>query len=310
MKSSFRTLGLGLAALTLPVVAVAQFSANFETNQAASFNVVIASSTNDANADFLYDSSTHVQGAGAAVTIGPAPNTVGTSTRVLRLNANLADATDTDAVNVYPNATGLGTNWVMQWDCWQNYNGDALGGSGSTNMLLFGAANANTVGAKALTTPSIAGDGFYFTMSGEGGATADYRFYSGTGTIVANNAGVSWFGGAGGANLNNLDPVWGDATTGFFLSPPFQTAGAMGKQWIVIRLAVNGTAATVSIRRPGDVGFTNVGTATVPATATVPFIGFSDINTGLASPVSDQFVLVDNLTVAPASASVGEWGLY
>lgn len=282
------------------------FTANFESDQSANFTVKIQSSTNDANANFNYDSSTHVQANGPAITIGAAPNTVGGTTKVLRLNANLADATDTDAVDVYPTVTGLGANWAMTWDCWQNYNGPAAGGTGSTMMLLFGATSAVTIGPVALTTPSIAGDGFYMTMSGEGGALADYRFYSGTGTIAANNAGATWLGGA---FYNNLDLVWSDPTTGFFPSPAFETAGAMGKAWMTMKLAVNGTAATFSIKRLTDSAFTTVATATVPATATKPFIGFSDINAGLPGFVTDQFVLVDNLTVDNTSA-VNDWSLY
>ncbi len=310
MKSLSRTIGLGIAAFALPVVSSAQFTANFETDQSANFVVTIGSSTNDANANFNYDSSTHVQAGGAAVTIPSAPNTVGGTQKVLRLNANLVDATDTDAVDVYPNATITGGNWAMTWDCWQNYTGDAGGGTGSTNMLLFGATNGTAIAARALTAPSIAGDGFYFTMCGEGGASVDYRFYSGTGTIAANNAGVSWFGGALGANVNNLDLVWSDPTTGFFSSPPFETAGAPGKKWLTIKLSVNGTVATVLVKRPADANFVAIGTATIPATANKPFIGFSDINTGLSAAPADQFVLVDNLKVDNAPASVQEWGLY
>ena len=122
------------------------FTADFQTNQAANFTVTIASSDNDANADFLYDSSTFAQASGTVVySIGSAPNAGGTQ-NVLRLNTNVGTASvDVDAVNVYPNVTGLGSHWSMTWDCWNNYNGDVDGGSGSTNMLLFGATSAKTV---------------------------------------------------------------------------------------------------------------------------------------------------------------------
>lgn len=294
----------------------APFTADFETDQSANFTVKIASADNDANANFTYDSSTHVQALGAAVVIPPAPTGASTN-NVLRLNANLGPSTtDTDAVNVYPNTTGIGANWAMNFDSWQNYNGDAGGGSGSTNFLIFGATSSNTIGCVASTGPTITGDGFYFTMTGEGGASQDYRFYSGTGSIVRNDAAVSWLGGAAGTNLNNLDPVWSDTSTGFFRSPtdtvpgPFQTSGAPGKQWVTIRLEVVSNVATVYAKRPGDASFINIGTAPVPATATNMFVGFSDLNTGIASPVSDQFVLVDNLVVGDVVSSVETWSLY
>jgi hypothetical protein len=302
-------IGVGAVATAVP------FTANFETDQSANFTVTVASTTNDASANFVYDSSTHVQASGPAIFIGTAPNTgISSTTKVVRLDANVADGTDTaDAVSIYPNVTGLGANWRMTWDCWQNYNGGVLGGSGSTNMLFFGATSAKTVQGRTSTAPAIAGDGFWFTMSGEGGASVDYRFYDSSvapGTIAANNNGALWLGGAAGTNMNNLDPAWSDSSTGFFKSPTFENAGAMGKAWIVINLNVSGTNATLSIKRPGDAGFQPVATATVSATATNPFIGFSDINAGQASPVSDQFVLVDNLTIDNTAAGVNEWSLY
>lgn len=287
----------------------APFTADFETNQSANFTVVIASSDNDANANFTYNSSTHVQADGDPVVIPAAPSGVSTN-NVLRLNTNLVSTTDVDAVVVYPNTTGIGANWAMNFDCWHNHNGNANGGTGSTNFLLFGATSANTIGVKAESAPSYAGDGFYFTTTVDGGALQDYRFYSGTGTIQRNDTAVSWLGGAAGTNLNNLDDVWDDPTTGFFPSPPFQTAGVPDKQWITIRLEVVSNVATVFMKRPGDASFINVGTAPVPATATNMFIAFSDLNTGLASPVSDQFVLVDNLVIGDVVSSVETWSLY
>jgi hypothetical protein len=60
----------------------------------------------------------------------------------------------------------------------------------------------------------------------------------------------------------------------------------------------------------GDSGFTTIGTAAVPGTATKPFVGFSDINASAASPVSDQFVLVDNMVVDVAPTAAQDWSLY
>lgn len=296
LLSIFAMVTLTSSAMAVP------FTADFETNQQSQFTVT--STTNDVSTSFTYDSSTHVQEGGDPVTIGPAPGS--SSTNVLRLNANLASSTGVDAVSVYPTVAGLGSHWSMIWNCWQNYNGPALGGSGSTEMLIFGATNATSVAPVTETAPSIPGDGFYFTMSGEGGAAQDYRFYSGAGTIARNDAGATWHGGA---FYNHLDQVWLD----FFTTPPFETNGAMGKVWITIRLTVNGTQAMVAVKRPADADFVDVATATVPATATMPFIGYSDINTGFSSTpaqVASQFVLVDNLNIDNVASGVKDWSVY
>jgi hypothetical protein len=231
------------------------------------------------------------------------------------LNANFTPSdpnADVDGVGVYPNlVTPIGSMWSMQFDTWLNYNGPATGGSGSTQMMFFGATNSNTMALNTNTAVSIAGTGFYFTMTGDGGASQDYRFYSGTGTIARNDAGATWLGGA---FYNNLDAVWIDATTGFFRDTlGYETSGAPGKAWITVKIVVNGTTCEVFVKRAGDAGFTSVATATVPAGTTSPVIGFSDLNTGQPSTIAwaaDNFTLFDNLVIDNVAADVPDWHIY
>lgn len=309
MKQAFYPIAAAFVIGSTFSATAAPFTADFNTNQAGSFTVVIASSDSDANANFQYDTSTYTPDASTT------NQNVGTA-QVLRLNANVAShLVDTDAVNVYPNVTGIGTDWDMTYDVYNSYNGPAGGGSGSTTMHFFGATDSNAIPFKTITSPSIAGTGFYFTMTGEGGAAADYRFYSGSGTIAANNAGVTWHGGAAGTNLNNIDAPW----TSFFPSATstpagtYESAGAPGKQWLKVRLTKIGTNATVAFKRATDADFVVVGSATVPGTANQPVLGYSDINTGAPNPISlaaDNFVLVDNLAIDSVASSVRDWSLY
>lgn len=290
-------------------------TANFETAQPANFNVVIASPSNDASADLSYDSSTFVQAnpTGTVPVIGPAPGA--STTKVLRLNANATPGDPNagiDAVNVYPNlVTPIGTDWSMQFDAWLNYNGPADGGSGSTEMMFFGAMNSNTVPFFTDTAVSIAGTGFAFTLTGDGGALADYRFYSGAGTISRNDAGATWLGGA---FYNHLDTVWIDATTGFFRGAlGYETSGAPGKAWITVKMVVSGTSCEVFVKRAGDAVFNSVATATVPAGTTAPVIGYSDLNPTQPTTIAwaaDNFTLFDNLVIDNVSATVPDWTLY
>lgn len=296
-------------------------SYDFDTNQSASFATTVHSSDADANADFAYDYSTHVQYGGITagtfpdIPITSAPNSSGGSTKGLRLNANVATASvDTDAVVVYPTVTGLGANYDMTFDAWINYDGAAGGDSGSTEMLIFGAADTTTVAPYAATTPTIAGTGYFFTATGEGGASVDFRFYSGTTNIAANNAGITFSAPFVNGN-SGVDVNWQT----FFPQPAFQTLGAPGKAWVTYRMRVNGSTVTVAVKRVGDSAYTNLFVTTVAPTAAVrPFIGFSDINTGKpvdtanglgASEVLDQFVVIDNLSIAN-TAAVADWTMY
>ena len=211
MKSTVFALSALLVGLT--AAASAQiFTANFETNQAANFTVTVASSSNDGSANFTFDSSTHVQEAlYTNIPIVAAPGSA--TTNVLQLLANTADATDdSDAVNVYPNLTGLtGTDWTMTVDVWMNYNGGIGGFLGSTNSFMIGATSATTVAPRTFGTATVNGDGFYFSGTAEGGnGTTDYRFYLGnSGTTITNQsatAGTFW--GVLGGNRANSDAAW------------------------------------------------------------------------------------------------------
>ncbi|MCC6546661.1 hypothetical protein IT570_05785 [Candidatus Sumerlaeota bacterium] len=315
-----------LFAAALAVAAVSPVFAqsfNFDTDQSASFTTTIASSTNDAAANYNYDYSTHVQFNGPAVTIPTAPNSTGGTTRGVRLAANtinVGDTTDVDAVAIYPTvAPPVGSNWEMVFDTWINYNGPAAGGSGSTQGIIFGAADTTAVQPKLSAGP-ITGTGFYFSLMAEGGASQDYRFYNGTSSIAASTttAGISWFGFPGtdsvAAAYNHLNSNWQT----FFAAPAdlppgvFETAGAPGKQWITVKMSVAGSNVTIGIKRPGDTTFTTVGTATVVTGAVQPFVGYSDINTGQASPIgdfNDQFAVFDNLSVQVVSDASG-WTIY
>jgi len=318
MKNHLLNLAAVLS-LGLTSVASAQFTANFEVDQSSLFTVTIATTaTPDANANFLYDSATHVQGSGPAITIGPAPSGSST-TRVVRLNANVADAVGTaDTAILYPIITTPFANFELTADVWQNYNGAAGGGSGSSNLFLIGAADTTAVAVTGQTAPSIAGTGFYFGLSGEGGFGQDYRYYVGTTTITRNDniaspaVSSASFYGAAPSNSLNLAPLdnGSPGSLAFFTTPQYETAGAMGKAWTTFRLTKFGTDATLSARRVGDTTFTTIATATGVPAALRPFFAFGDFNTGQATPVSDQFVLIDNISYSILASAEASWSLY
>ncbi|MCX7717413.1 MAG: hypothetical protein N2111_03285 [Candidatus Sumerlaeaceae bacterium] len=284
------------------------FSANFDTDQSALFAVVRApSGATDSTANFVYDYSTHVQGGGfTPIPIPSAPNSTGGTTQGLRMSANDgAEVVNVDGIVAYPNVTGLPANaWRMTVDVWANYNGNAGGSSGSTQATMLG---ATTTSATVCPFAGGPGTGFYLTMTGEGGAAADYRTVIGAGNMALNQAATAWHGGA---FYNNLDSVW----QSFYQSPPYQTAGAPGKAWNTYRLTVNGSTAQLEVKRPSDTAFQLVAiTNGLPAGLISPLIGHTDINAGVPTPLSlqlDNFSVFDNLVIEDLPTAAKDWKLY
>lgn len=321
------------------VSAQTPFTANFDTDQSANFSVANIGLPAESTAVFSYDHSTHVQQSGAAITIPPAPNTVGGTTRALRLNCNLGSETTAsgDSIVVYPNYTAADAEYVMTFDLWCNYNGGGAAGlsngSGSTNQFTYGATTSNTLGMNVVAAAT--GTGYLFSISVEGGASQDYRFFNGTGSITrqdniaAPNTPVIWWGTntpdttPSDPPVSNFFDSWqnffpdADTATLSTIAGTAEVEGTPGKRWITVRITVDNGIATIGFKRVGDTDFTQVGQTAVAA-GTRPFVGFSDINAGAPSPlslVSDQFVLIDNLTVEPLPtpppvSAAENWAVY
>ncbi|MEO6035880.1 MAG: Calx-beta domain-containing protein, partial [Verrucomicrobiota bacterium] len=103
------------------------------------------------------------------------PHSTGTSTRALKMAANLVSpASGVTGVSVSPVGFGITSNFELRFDAWFNFNGPLpAGGSGSTQV---GGAGYGTAG----TTAQVAGvaDSIYIGGTADGGSSADYRVYS------------------------------------------------------------------------------------------------------------------------------------
>jgi PEP-CTERM motif len=155
------------------VAAQTLFFEDFDADHSADWITNIAG-VGTHSVDYFFDYST--------VGIPPAPNSVGGSTRGLKLQANTDPATQpapTDppsGLSVSPLGGDFTGNYRLRFDMWLNYNGQADGtsGNGSTQITCGG---IGTLGASV----QIAGrtpDCIYFGASGDGGSVADYRAYS------------------------------------------------------------------------------------------------------------------------------------
>jgi hypothetical protein len=107
------------------------------------------------------------------------PNSTGTSTRALKMAANLASgATFPIGVSVSPLGFSITENFELRFDAWFNFNGPLpLGGSGSTQV---GGAGYGTAGTAAQTPSTVAGvvDSVFIGGTTDGNSSADYRVYS------------------------------------------------------------------------------------------------------------------------------------
>jgi len=291
------------------------YNYDFNTDQSGSFTVVEYLGP-DSTIDWTYDYSTHAQDAPAInVPIPTAPRSGDSSTIGVRLAVNLSLAA-INSLTLYPNLPGAaGGNWVLTVDVWANHNGDAGGNTGSTEFFGFGAQNDSAQAGVG----SDGDDGFNYILTGDGGSSADARYSSGTGgTLTIDNNAPLWFGTATPPNNNfNFDADWiaffpndgtfGTAPTGTVL------AGAPGKQWLTVKLAVSngGADRQVYFKRFGDTDFTLVSTITGGVgSSDAPCIGYADYFTSVNSEPTDQFCVFDNLTIEVQPSEVRDWELF
>jgi hypothetical protein len=164
----------GIAAVAVGHVAMGQvlYQENFDTDPSANWQFNGSGTGN--SADFFFDYGT--------VGVPPAPG--GTSTRGLKVTANLA-AGVFGGGSASPIGLTLPSEYVLTAYVWQNSVGPFPGGgSGSTqltNMSVGVSGVANEFQGGSIT-------GVQFSVTGEGGSSADWRAYS---ALMPNGAGAT-----------------------------------------------------------------------------------------------------------------------
>jgi hypothetical protein len=286
-----------IAALALSHVAEAQvlYQETFDTDPTANWQFNSSGSGNAA--DFYFDYST--------VGVPPAPG--GSSTRGLKLTANVA-AGVFGGGSASPIGLTLPSEYILTAYVWQNSIGPFPGGgSGSTQLT-----NVN-VGVSGLANEFPGGtiSGVQFAVTGEGGSGSDWRAYS---ALMPNGAGAT-------LSTTNTPPVYpagslnNTATyyTAVFAGqtpPAAQTilyasqtgttaAGTPGFLWNLWEITK--TNSSISWKINGT-EFATVGSALYPATFGGNNIAFgqSDINAGSSTDPNAGaliFGLVDSITV-------------
>jgi hypothetical protein len=162
-------------AVAIPSIASAApiYLETFDVDNTAGWvvNKSTGANANDpgSSANFFFDYST--------VGIPSAPNSVGGTTRGMRLSANRSGGifSGLSASPLVSPLTGVVGDYVVKYDHWMNFNGPfPAGGSGSTQA---GGAGIGTAG----TSSQWAGgtqDSVHFSLTGDGNSSVDYRAYS------------------------------------------------------------------------------------------------------------------------------------
>lgn len=245
---------------------------DFDVDTSSDWSVF--SAAGDFTSQFLYNY--------ASDGIAPAPNSVGGTTRGLRFTVNNNDGiAATDAVSAYPIGESFDGNFALEFDMWLSF---PPGGTGTTE---YATAGINHIGDRVVWQDNGASDGFWFAVTGEGGANNDYvAFRNATLLSVA----------AGGFVAGSLNASSG-LYQNLFPPPTFLSPGSPGREWVHVQI----------IQDDGQIDWVMNGTVIASRTDTSItsgniMVGLQDVFSSIASPASQSFVLYDNVRVTIPAA--------
>jgi hypothetical protein len=265
------------------------YSENFEVDPMGSW-AVNDPGLSDIFVDFHYDYS--------QIGVPPAPN--GTGTRGLKMTANNSGGVFS-GFSVSPNVNISG-NYVVRFDLWQNYVGPlGVGGSGSTQLSMFGVGTAGNV---PVWPGSVPKESVMFAVTLDGGSFVDYRAYS-SAAPVSYPDGSSVYHAPGGA-INASDDYYsgfgGESAPAAQLALfPGQTgttdAGEISFAWRRVEIKVQGDFAHWSV---DGLPIATVDLTTVALGGERLLFGHSDTNTSSSTDPNDfllNVTLIDNISV-------------
>jgi hypothetical protein len=266
------------------------FSDSLDTDTSANWNFFAGSDDNtpDYTTNWAYNYGViPYTFNGVTYLIPPAPNSVGGSTLGVRFTVNDANGVDA-AVNIYPKGQTFTGNFAVKFDMWLNHPGGALGsgGSGTTEYAIFGINHLGTEINWDATNSPPSTDGIWFGVDGDGGALSDYLAFLG------NTAGTQFqlTGAASGlVSSNHTNPTY----EALFPATRFETVGVPGKNWVACE--IDQTNGVIYWKMNGTVIGQRSNTSTF--TSGDVMLGYMDIFPSIASPLSDAYLIYDNVRV-------------
>ncbi len=306
---------LAMAGASASAVTNVLYSESFDSASAATgWNVNATSS--DTQALFGWDYS--------SLGIPRSPNTPDTTTKALRLAANIADSPGTDtpeAITLSPIGQSFSGNYQVSFDMWMHHNGNYTGHTnGSTEFATMGIGYNDTavnfsgsshIGDAQLTET---GSGGWFSVSSDGGDARDLRAYTdaverkaangdvtfpaGT-TVDAQKAETYYYSQLGRVNVGAEFPGIG--------FEGWTEWGSVGFNWQRVVITVDGNTVTWEM---GIVGQDLLEICTLDASVT-PFsldgnisIGYADLFRSVSAASEYSFALIDNLEVVPEPSTI------
>src|SRR4051812_5798503 len=138
------------------------YTQDFNADDTLNWTVNTAGTTTDTTVDFFYDTTA----------IG-VPTANGSGTRVLKMTANNT-AGVFGGFSVSPTGKSFTGNYRVSFDMWQNYVGPlGAGGSGSTQLSLFGVGTTGTTNSWIGGWAATGEQGLGFGATLDGGSAAD-----------------------------------------------------------------------------------------------------------------------------------------
>jgi hypothetical protein len=286
---------LALSMVLAPVASFAAvpYSEDFNVDNTAGWTVNDPA-LSDVTAEFFYDYS--------AIGVPAAPN--GTGTRGLKLTANNSGGVFS-GFSVSPNGQSFTGDYRVEFDMWQNYVGPlGAGGSGSTQLTLYGIGTSGTTGIWAGSSPK---ESVAFGTTLDGGSAADYRAYSSAAATSYADGDPVYFA----PSRNNSHAYYAGFTAQS--APAAQVAlfpgqtlstdvGETSFAWRRVVIDVSGGFATWSI---DGLALARVDLSTVTLGGSNIFFGHGDTNATSSADVNDLLLnvtLIDNISVVPEPA--------
>jgi hypothetical protein len=281
--------------VSLPAYSAPLFSDNFDADTSASWNVNTSSA--DTSATFAFDYST--------LGISASPNGGG-STLGLRLAANIAEPTSTEAITLSPMGQSFSGTYQLSFDLWMNYT---IGGDAPTEYFTAGIGYDNTT----VNHGHVSGSGGWFGADGDGGSSRDYRAYKNATEQLAESgqfsAGItsdaqdssnSYYDSFGNIDVTALSLGGSQMGT--------TQVGSLGFEWHEIVITVDGVTALWEID--------GIPIAELDPTIDIAFplsgnisIGYMDIFSSVAAPSAFAFAVIDNVVVCSVTVDTDGDGL-
>lgn len=296
---------LAVQTLCLPIEAQLLFSDHFDSDTSSKW-IIIDESINDipdASVTFAHDYTTDEftitrGGTVDRMSVPKNPFDTGDSTLGLKISVNSDAEAGEASVSLFPGDLSIEGDHALRFEMFMSYNGPAYGGSGSTELATMGVGHSGEWVAYLDGNLAVDGDGTFFAVSGEGGASRDFRAYAGDGfgepEFLDEQTGRHGFTDMDGDGIGEYNTFAGGPLERVFPLPPHETKGAPGKGWVAIEVRREGDAVTWIMN--GHIIATISEDKALFGGKNV-MIGYTDPFASIANPSEENFVIFDNLRV-------------